>query len=133
MGDGKWAFVRRLIMHESDLIVPALYDQPWMWTAAHAIPPSAGQGAAQAFEDGELLARVLAEGGTFEAYQAERSKRISLITAMTKDSGDLRKTGSAGGFAFFIKKSFMKVYFHFFASGRGSAIYLYDSTEVPIR
>lgn len=62
--------------------------------AAHALPPSAGQGSAQAFEDVGLLARLLASpaavdrgyGKLFTHFEANRRKRLEVIRKMTANA-----------------------------------------------
>lgn len=66
--------------------------------AAHAIPPSAGQGASQAIEDAGLLARLLAhepavEKGyeqLFEYFERTRRTRFQSIRSLTRQSSASR-------------------------------------------
>lgn len=66
--------------------------------AAHAIPPSAGQGASQAIEDAGLLARLLAhepavEKGyesLFEYFERTRKMRFQSIRSLTRQSSASR-------------------------------------------
>jgi 2-polyprenyl-6-methoxyphenol hydroxylase-like FAD-dependent oxidoreductase len=73
--------------------------------AAHAIPPSGGQGAASAFEDAETLAYVL--GGrslpcytlpnlreSLQQWETHRKQRISQILDYTIRAGNIRKRSS---------------------------------------
>lgn len=73
--------------------------------AAHAIPPSGGQGAASAFEDAETLAYVLGKlnlpGHTkgnlkesLQRWEMHRKKRISDILDYTIRAGNIRKRSS---------------------------------------
>ena len=102
-----------------------------MGDAAHAFPPFAGQGTAQALEDAAVLSRVFAEGGSFATYERERMKRAEGIRTMTKVASDwFRPTMSWLRYQ-------IKMYSLWFtipyASWRGSEpIYRYDATTVPI-
>ncbi|KAE8537599.1 hypothetical protein D1P53_006307 [Cryptococcus gattii VGV] len=66
--------------------------------AAHAIPPSAGQGASQAIEDAGLLARLLAHGPAvekgyeqlFEYFERTRRTRFQSIRSLTRQSSASR-------------------------------------------
>lgn len=88
-----------------DLIVTALEDLPSLdsWSrnrvvlagdAAHAMLPFAGQGAAQAIEDGLILADAIATHETheraFEAYESERKPRADRVR------GESRRLGRFG-------------------------------------
>ena len=88
--------------------------------AAHALPPTGGQGAAMAFEDAATLARALAlsftsdsravnqsvktssedqqslfNGEYISKWQAHRQERIAKIAAFTAKGGDMRKHTSS--------------------------------------
>ncbi|KIR77497.1 kynurenine 3-monooxygenase [Cryptococcus gattii EJB2] len=79
--------------------------------AAHAIPPSGGQGAAQAFEDGGLLSMFLSNEEAvgkgyeklFEQFEKKRKKRFEVVESLTKTSGNSRQEGMSG-LEWFIKK-----------------------------
>ena len=68
--------------------------------AAHAIPPTAGQGASQAFEDTYTFALLLAKGsreegtlleqGKVEAWQKIRQERVESVIALTKKLNNTR-------------------------------------------
>jgi 2-polyprenyl-6-methoxyphenol hydroxylase-like FAD-dependent oxidoreductase len=74
--------------------------------AAHAIPPTGGQGAAMAFEDAQTLAFVLARFARptppnrsaqshteiLEKWQAHRQARVAEVHAFTTRGGDVRKS-----------------------------------------
>lgn len=70
--------------------------------AAHAIPPSAGQGAAQAAEDAVALARLLAavrdkgvdRSSALEFFQAVRRKRIGNVRDVSR-ANDIRRLPAA--------------------------------------
>ena len=100
--------------------------------AAHAIPPSGGQGAAQAFEDAALLARCLAEQGSLEKWEAERKRRIQVVKRFTAESGDARKVGKASWLAFKIKMWEIWAYFRFFGGGEKGDLYMYDGSKADI-
>ena len=59
--------------------------------AAHAMSPSAGQGASMAFEDALVLARCLRERGdpapAFGAFERARRSRVDAITRFARRSG----------------------------------------------
>jgi len=67
--------------------------------AAHAIPPTGGQGAAMAFEDAQTLAYALARTATprklsqriLHKWQTHRQARIEKVHVFTSRGGDLRK------------------------------------------
>jgi len=66
--------------------------------AAHAMPPTGGQGAAQAFEDASSLARVICaveDAGDLRSelqeWQQRRQERVRQVKAFTSKSGDIRR------------------------------------------
>src|SRR5450755_2516121 len=73
--------------------------------AAHAIPPTGGQGAAQAFEDAQTLAYALARCAAptqprttpqlhediLSKWSWHRQARIAQVLAFTTRGGDIRK------------------------------------------
>ncbi len=86
----------------TDLVLTALEDLPSLdtWSrgrvvlagdAAHAMLPFAGQGAAQAIEDGALLADALATSDgyerAFDAYESERKPRADRVRAESRGLG----------------------------------------------
>lgn len=73
--------------------------------AAHAIPPTGGQGAAQAFEDAEtlgyVLSRVFASDFSIEKlpeiiskWEQHRFARIAKVIDFTTKNGDMRKSSN---------------------------------------
>lgn len=65
--------------------------------AAHAIPPTTGQGANQAFEDGYTLAAILAkkpssvsDAEAMRFYQDTRQERVDKLVEMTRRINNLR-------------------------------------------
>lgn len=73
--------------------------------AAHAIPPSGGQGAASAFEDAETLAYVLGKMSlpsytlpslreSLQRWETHRKQRIGQILDYTLRAGNIRKRSS---------------------------------------
>lgn len=73
--------------------------------AAHAIPPTGGQGAAQAFEDAEtlgyVLSRVFATDFSFDKlpeiitkWEQHRFARIAKVIDFTTKNGDIRKSSN---------------------------------------
>merc|ERR1711981_65663 len=66
--------------------------------AAHTMPPTGGQGAAQAFEDASSLARVICaveDAGDLRSelqeWQQRRQERVRQVKAFTSKSGDIRR------------------------------------------
>ncbi len=73
--------------------------------AAHAIPPSGGQGAASAFEDAETLAYVMGKLSlpsyvqselreSLQRWETHRKQRICQILDYTVRAGNIRKRSS---------------------------------------
>lgn len=106
--------------------------------AAHAIPPSGGQGAASAFEDAETLAYVLGKlslpGSTMpnlreslRRWETHRKERISQILDYTLRAGNIRKRSS--GFMQVLKEwtiwAMFKLYE--FQGGGPAWIYTYNA------
>lgn len=70
-----------------------------MGDAAHAMPPTGGQGAAQAFEDAASLACVFAQsadgdafGRNVKSWQEVRLERCRKIKAFTAKGGEMRRS-----------------------------------------
>ena len=109
--------------------------------AAHAIPPSGGQGAASAFEDAETLAYVLGElnlpGCTqrtlrqsLQRWETHRMQRIRQILDYTVRAGNIRKRSS--GVMQILKEWTIWAMFKLYAfRGGGPAwIYTYNAEDV---
>jgi len=108
--------------------------------AAHAMPPTGGQGAAMAFEDAISLADTLASVATkesapqnqLEQWQATRQARVKKILAFTSKGGDMRKA-SVGTFQQIFKEWAMWAYFLWVGEDAGlSWIYEYDAAKAAI-
>ncbi|OAP60463.1 hypothetical protein AYL99_05465 [Fonsecaea erecta] len=116
--------------------------------AAHAMPPTGGQGAAMAFEDALTLADTLAlvdnkkeqepavndqprEGPRLlvQQWQTSRKDRVKKILAFTSKGGDMRKS-SPSTFRQIIKEWLMWAYFLVTGEDGGlSWIYEYDTAK----
>ncbi|MFD0520289.1 FAD-dependent oxidoreductase [Paractinoplanes durhamensis] len=64
--------------------------------AAHAVAPSAGQGASMAIEDAVVLGRCLAEGGTLADYERIRRPRVERVVAAGRRNGSGKTAGPVG-------------------------------------
>ncbi|RVX73095.1 hypothetical protein B0A52_02221 [Exophiala mesophila] len=106
--------------------------------AAHAMPPTGGQGAAMAFEDAITLADVLGQINTKESshlksllgnWQATRQSRVKKVLAFTSKSGDLRKS-KPSTLQQILKEWAMWAYFLYIGKDAGlSWIFEYDTTK----
>ncbi len=108
--------------------------------AAHAMPPTGGQGAAMAFEDALTLADTLASLATTESasqnrleqWQQIRQTRVKKILEFTSKGGDMRKH-TVGTFQQMIKEWAMWAYFLWVGQDAGlSWIYEYDTAKAGI-
>ena len=109
--------------------------------SAHAIPPSAGQGAAQAFEDIGLMSRMLGADKTgdyskiFKRFEELRRKRLEPIKAMTERAEGMRGE-TESDVMWWLKRMGMNAAFWWFGDKqrfmRGGKVIDYDVTEVPI-
>ncbi|EXJ86098.1 hypothetical protein A1O1_06467 [Capronia coronata CBS 617.96] len=103
--------------------------------AAHAMPPTGGQGAAMAFEDAFTLADTLALIDSKEAavptdilnqWQDVRQARVRKIRKFTSSGGDIRKS-STSTYVQVFKEWVLRIYFWCVGKERGTSwIYAYD-------
>ncbi|KAH0845077.1 hypothetical protein AYO21_01662 [Fonsecaea monophora] len=110
--------------------------------AAHAMPPTGGQGAAMAFEDALTLADTLSllnkseprdQGNhhldLLREWQTARRARVKKILAFTSRGGDMRKS-STSTFRQLLKEWVMWAYFLFVGKDAGlSWIYEFDTQK----
>ncbi|KAK4949718.1 hypothetical protein LTR10_011560 [Elasticomyces elasticus] len=103
--------------------------------AAHAMPPTGGQGAAQAHEDAITLADTLASLANKEVahlevlrkWESTRQERVKKILAFTSKGGDMRKS-SVSTFRQILKEWTMWAYFLWLGPDAGlSWIYDHDT------
>jgi 2-polyprenyl-6-methoxyphenol hydroxylase-like FAD-dependent oxidoreductase len=105
--------------------------------AAHAIPPSAGQGAAQGFEDVGVLSRMLTSSRNnykeaFEKYELARRPRIDMVRKMTAGAeGTRAKTSSS--LTWWVKRNIIRVGLQVSGYGKkgyveGTTLNAYDAT-----
>lgn len=103
--------------------------------AAHAMPPTGGQGAAMAFEDAITLADTFTRMNTKDSdlqrllmsWQTERQQRIEKILAFTARGGDMRKA-SPSTFQQIFKEWALWAYFLWVGEDGGlSWVYEYDT------
>ncbi|KAK6366845.1 hypothetical protein LTS17_010396 [Exophiala oligosperma] len=109
--------------------------------AAHAIPPSGGQGAASAFEDAETLAYVLGKlslpgcnlptlRDNLQVWETHRQQRISQILAYTIQAGNIRKR-SSGMMQVFKEWTIWAMFkMYEFGSGGPAWIYTYNAEDI---
>jgi FAD-dependent urate hydroxylase len=64
--------------------------------AAHAVAPSAGQGASMAIEDAVVLGRCLAGGGGLAGYERLRRPRVERVVAAGRRNGSGKAAGPIG-------------------------------------
>ncbi|KAL7421580.1 hypothetical protein Q5752_003349 [Cryptotrichosporon argae] len=112
--------------------------------AAHAIPPSMGQGAAQAFEDVGYLARLLCSPAAFTQgypalfarFEKVRRERTDLIREMTKRT-EAGRGETKSAWRWWLKRNGIWAALQVAGLGRGgylmgSGITAYDVTAEPV-
>jgi 2-polyprenyl-6-methoxyphenol hydroxylase-like FAD-dependent oxidoreductase len=113
--------------------------------AAHAIPPSMGQGAAQAFEDVGVLSRLLSETtyktssfeSTFAQFEALRRPRVDMIRKMTAKAESSRGATSSN-LGWYVKNTVIRGAFMMFGKGKecymnGGEVTGYDANAIDVQ
>ena len=111
--------------------------------AAHAVPPSLGQGAAQAFEDVGVMARLLSDSDstsydqTFALFERLRRPRIDMVRKMTAKAESSRGASSSG-LGWYVKSNIIRGAFMVLGKGKesymeGREIGGYDATDIDVR
>lgn len=107
--------------------------------AAHAIPPTGGQGAAQAFEDAGFMARLLGEptavakgyDQVFAHFEKIRKERFEHVRDLTAKSGSTRKS-SPSALGWFFKKWSFWAFFAIKGDMRDNRLIGYDVTKESV-
>lgn len=112
--------------------------------AAHAMPPTGGQGAAMAFEDAASLSLVLATladassaqaqaqvQADLLAWQARRRERVTKVKAFTSRGGDIRR--APGGVLQQIVKEWLMWAFFLLRGREGGFAWIYNHRETGPR
>lgn len=107
--------------------------------AAHAMPPTGGQGAAQAFEDAGCLARLLGNDQAlsqgydrlFAHFEGIRKQRLTSVRKMTASSGSSRQTSSSR-LAWAVKKGKIRAFLACRGDIKSTDIYKYDVSVADI-
>lgn len=115
--------------------------------AAHAIPPSMGQGAAQAFEDVGVLSRLLSEykptspdssfQSTFAQFEALRRPRVDMIRKMTAKAESSRGATSSN-LGWYVKNTVIRGAFMMLGKGKecymnGGEVTGYDANAIDVQ
>jgi len=106
--------------------------------AVHAMSPHAGQGSAQAFEDGALLARALSLVGpeytlerALKNWEDKRTERFAVVLAFTHRSSSTRKESSWLGEV--VKEWGMWAYLAMKGESSAATLNNYDVEEVDLK
>lgn len=131
-------FIAELIERTDEIGATPIHDMPslaaWhrgravlLGDAAHAVSPSAGQGASLAMEDAIVLAKCLRDVGTpdraFARYEALRRERAEKIVASGRKRGTYKALDSRA--AVFLRDLFMPLALRVFATEKAMA-WIYD-------
>lgn len=130
--------IRSMIRHleTSNLRLWAPYEIPdlprWhtartciLGDAAHAVPPSLGQGAAQAFEDVGIMTRLLSNRDlashedAFARFEAIRRPRVDMVRKMTAKA-ESNRGATTSGLGWYIKSSLIRGAFMVLGKGKES-------------
>lgn len=132
------AFIAALIDRTAEIGATPIHDMPslarWhrgravlLGDAAHAVSPSAGQGASLALEDAVVLAKCLRDVAgperALSRYEALRRPRAERIAAVGRRNGQYKALESRA--AVFLRDLFMPVAFRFFATEKAMS-WIYD-------
>jgi FAD-dependent urate hydroxylase len=135
-------FIVELIERTNEIGATPIHDMPSlpMWhrgrsvllgDAAHAVSPSAGQGASMAMEDAIMLAKCLRNLATpeqaFRRYEELRRGRAERIVATGHRRGSYKAPGSRA--ALFVRDFFMPLALRFFPTDKAMS-WIYDY-EIP--
>lgn len=132
------SFIVDLIDATDEIGATPIHDMPsiptWSWRrvalvgdAAHAVSPSAGQGASLALEDAMVMARCLRDVAdpqlAFPRYEALRRERVEKIVAVGRRRGEYKAPRNRA--ARFVRDLFMPLVFRFLATEE-SMSWIYD-------
>ncbi|MGH7553043.1 MAG: FAD-dependent monooxygenase, partial [Longimicrobiales bacterium] len=135
---GDPSFIVELIERSEQIAATPIHDMPslpvWhrgrvvlLGDAAHAVSPSAGQGASMAMEDAIVLAKCIRDLGTpaesFARFEALRRERTERIVATGRRRGSYKALNSRA--AVFARDLFMPLAFRLFATEK-SMSWIYD-------
>jgi FAD-dependent urate hydroxylase len=127
-------FIARLVEDTAEIGASPIHDMPSLpaWhrdgvvlvgDAAHAVSPSAGQGASMAIEDAIVLARCLRDVTPTQAalarYEALRRPRAEKVVAVGRKRGAYKALDSRA--AIWLRDLFMPLAFRFFATEKATS------------